>query len=264
MAATPTGRPSLLPSASLAGFLGVHLDPLEVDALIAVHGNECEYRRGQLCPCFRVETGQAAIGCPACRGLGWTYPESMRCRTAFLDHSKTAKGTMEGAGNMVQGEAQVTFRIGVVPGRGDLVLPDCEEHIVHEQFTRAVQQISQRDMRSRLPPGGLTRPLPPRSERLLYPDPFEVEAVSYLRGEEAVIATPDVDYRVAPLEGGTTIAWIGSRGPAPGEGYTVRYIAQAAYMVQSSPPNFRHEGAVAMPYRATLERLDKLQERDLR
>lgn len=264
MAARPT-RESLLAAARLDAYLPVHFNPHEIDALIAEHGNVCEYRRAVLCPCSRIETQMGAIGCPVCRGIGWSYPTTMRCTTRLLDQSRSGQSKIEPAGAILRGEAQFTFRIGILPALGDLVLPECETHVVMELMHRNVQQIDGYAEAVKLPPRGLSRPLPARSERLLYPEIFEIEAVVWIHEGELVVGVEGVQYRQKPTpDGGLTIEFMGSFGPQQGEGYSVRYIAQAAYMIRGSVPMFRHEGDVAFPYRSSLSRLDKVQEMDLR
>lgn len=262
-------RPSLLAGVNIAAFSSLHFNPLEIDAVIEEHGNWCEYRKGQLCPCARIETGQGNISCGVCRGLGWVYPAALRCRTKFLDSSRGGSSKMDPVGAIVSGQMQCTFRIGIVPARGDMILPECDEYVVHEQFHRAVQQVSRSEMRSRLPPSGTDRALPVRAERLLYPDVFEMESVTWIGvdadGKDVIMYGKEgTHYRLTTRDGGLWVDWTPGLGPEQGKGYTVRYVAAAAYLVKGAVPAFRHEANVAMPYKSSLERLDKLQEDDLR
>ncbi len=260
------------PGVDIAQYQTIHFDPFEVDKLIQQHGSLCEYRKAIPCPCSRIETRTAAIGCQVCRGLRWVHPE--RCDWRFLDHSRTGRRQSTPAGRATHGELSVTFRMGIVPAEGDMVLPYCEEHVVYEHFVRDVQQVSERDVRDRISFREAPRPQRPRVERLLYPDVLRVEMVCWIREtrgpqgrvEELVLASPDTDYRLERTEDGKgrRIRFVEGRGPARGVGYAVRYLAPAAYVVMGSDPSFRHEADVALPYRATLMRLDAYQERDQR
>ena len=63
---------------NLADLPGMHLSAAEFDSLIVQHGNSGELRRCLNCPCVRIDTRTADVGCKFCHGLGWLYPEELR------------------------------------------------------------------------------------------------------------------------------------------------------------------------------------------
>jgi hypothetical protein len=76
-----------------------------------------------------------------------------------------------------------------------------------------------------------------------------------------VEATPTLDFSLGPRN---EWRWVEGRGPAPGKGWTVRYRAPAAYMVDGAAPFFRQENNEDVPYRVTASRLDRMDPDDLR
>lgn len=255
-------RPGLLPGASVFNFESIHLNPLEYEEGILVHGSSGEYRRGMLCPCARVETGQGAVGCKNCRGLGWVHPKKMREPMIFLDSSRSAQGANHGSGWLLDGQIQVSFPLGVIPARGDLLFPDSEVGVIHETLWRALQQLDGRTVRRDLDqPGQRPGTLGPRRERLLYDDIHteDIQQISYRDGDGELVLAHRSEWRLR----GADIEWQGSCGPKVGEGYSVRYCAPVAYMVMKQWPAFRREADAVMPWRANLSRIDKLQETDL-
>jgi hypothetical protein len=256
--------------ANIGNFPAIHINPAELNALIVRHGSWAEYRKAVLCPCNRKETGMGSVGCKVCNGLGWAYPAELRQRCKFLDSSRTGQNRFEPSGHIVQGNLTVSIQAPLIPALGDVLMPCGERHIVHEQLHRALDQVDQREVRATADYGHRTRPSGPKAERLLYRDNVEVESLYW-----AVEPTgPDddglrrgrigTDFRLVPEGAGTRIEWVGTRGPARGKGYGVRYTADAAYMVKASMPVLRREANQQMPYRAVLDRLDKRQEADLR
>jgi len=256
----------ILDGVNVGAFPGIHFNPEEYTSLILNHGSGAEYRRSVTCPCARIETRQAAMGCKFCRGLGLLYPEDLRGPTIVLDSSRSATNKWAAAGVLPSGTIQVSFPIGVIPAIGDMLLPDEEVHVVEETLwrdDRAVDGNVVRLDRARMVPGR-DDPVPQRAavERLLYPDTTEIERVTYIdEARDAMVAARPADYRVA-ADG--TFTWAAGRGPEPGKAYTVRYRAPAAYIVHSSAPVFRQEASTGMPYKATLGRLDRLSADDLR
>jgi hypothetical protein len=256
-------RASLLGDVNIAQFTPpLHFNPKELTELIIQHGTDSEYRRAMICPCSRIETGMAAIGCKACRGLGFLYPPELRCPTTFLNSGRSNDLRQQPAGYTTSGQMQVTFPSGLIPGRGDLVLPACEEHEVHEHFHRAVQQVDHRELPRQFDVA--PRPLRARAERLLYPEITKLEEVYWLQDRERPMRGREgVDFTLQTRNGGLHVVWTDGRGPAPGEGYSLRYRAPATYMVEPGRALHRNEANVTLPYRATLHRLDQMAEADL-
>lgn len=256
-------RPGLLPDASVFNFESLHLNPVEYDSAILVHGSSGEYRKGMLCPCARIETGQGALGCKACRGLGRIHPVELREPMIFLDSSRSAQAKYTGAGLLVEGQLQVSFPLGVIPARGDLLLPDNEVAVIHETLFRAVQQYDGRKLRAELDqPGQRPNPTRVRRAQLLYDnlEPEAIQEVSYIAPNGLAVLARRSDWKLS----GARLEWLGKASPGAGEGFSVRYCAPAAYMVEAMWPVFRREADAVMPWRANLTRIDKLQENDLR
>lgn len=260
-------RPGIFERSSIGDFPPLHMNPQEFSDLVILHGSSGELRPGVLCPCMRVETKRPSAGCDVCRGTGWIYPKDRRCPMVFLDHSRSVRRQHNGPGYLSDGTIAVTFPCGVVPAKGDLLLPDGEIHVVHEIFHRDVNQVNNRLLeeshrkvrddalqRSRVP-DWVRRPFQPTRNRLLYPEHHEIEALYWIRDDDLVEARRGIEYRLDP-DG--TITWIHD-GPARGQGFTVRYRAPAAYIIHPEAPSFRHESDLAMPWSARGQALDRLQ-----
>lgn len=243
----------------IGGLGGLHFDPFEMNDLVEKHGIGAELRQAVLCPCIRPETGHARASCPDCRGLRWLHPEALRQSVIVLLSSRNLQRQALAAGHMLTGTAQVTFPIGIVPGEGDLLLPEGEEHVVSEILYRAQLDASPSRVRALTTASDEQPPnLTPRRERLLYPDIVRVEHVVYWTDSapagRATPATRDHDWR---LGADGAIEWVAGRGPAPGAGYSVRYVAPAAYMLFPAEPKFRSENGQTMLYSVLAQRLDR-------
>lgn len=240
----------------MADFGGVHFDADEFSDLVVDHGVGAELRRSQVCPCVREETLGARASCPLCAGLRWIHPESGREPvTVLLGSQQLQRAALQG-GTLLTGTVQVTFPVGIVPGEGDLLLPDGEVHVVHETLWRAAQPVAAARMRSRVTASDQVPQQPSqRRERLLYPDVTEIEAVWFWddEGSQPLQAFENADW----LHQGGRIVWLGDRGPAAGQAYTVRYHAPAAYLLFPGEPVYRQEAGTTMPYKAIANRLDR-------
>lgn len=239
----------------ITDFPHVHIDPMELSDLIETHGVGCELRRAVWCPCSRVETRQARTGCPFCKGLRFTYPKKMRDDIVALVQSRNPKRALVPAGELVTGIAVVTFPIGIVPGLGDMLLPAGEFHVVHEVLWRAYNPIDNQAIRARERTPDVAAPkIDPGPEALLYP---KVECIEHLhwidRQANKLCEASAADYELK----GNVIEWRDGRGPKPGEGYSVRYRAQAAYILNPGEPVTRSESGQGMPYRVEAQRLDR-------
>jgi len=234
----------------------IHVDPAELDDLIEQHGQSAELRRGIKCPCLRLETGLPAIGCPSCFGRGYLHPQKHREPIVVLLQNRSNKREDQAAGQLIHGDAQATFPRPIIAAPGDMILPDNETHIVQEVIYRAHQQLSGSDIRFRDSIGDYRVPeQSPTPDRLKYPRVSEVEAVFYEQaGTRAILeAVEGVEY----TRTGQRIEWREGCGPSPARGYTVRYRAPAAYVVEYDPGMFRAEAGTAYPYRCSVSRLDQ-------
>ncbi len=245
-----------------------HFDPVALDNLVIANGTRGELRRGVLCPCARSETHMARGSCPSCKGVGWLYPERLRCPSYMAMQNREIGITTSTAGILTDGEMLATSVSTVAPERGDMWVPCGEAHTVHQTLWRKQQQVDVNDLRARLreQDRSLNGTVPkPRLERLLYANStghichYEVEddATNDKRVVEAIAGR---DFVVV----GQDVRWAQDVGPAPGRAYTMRYDAPAMYIVARKVPRFRSEGGQPLPQRCVLAQLDKLQDRDLR
>jgi len=276
----PTTRPvPEFRAATTSRFPNLHVDADELDDLVHDHGQGAEWRPAVRCPCARLETRLASSACKACRGLGYYYPANKREPIIVLLSSRQPKREDLAAGRVVRGDVQATFPVGIRPAPGDMVLPDEETHTVSEVIYRRHQQIRPAgfDDRRVLPAATLPavtsrKDVPelqpvqaePDGDRLIYGDGVVIESIWYFpRGRnhsEPVEARAGSDYDLV----GNEIRWRPGQGPEPGEGYTVRYQAPAAYIVEYDPALYRQEAGTRYPFRCAMHRLDKWGERDLR
>jgi hypothetical protein len=252
----------LLDSTNLADItVGTHLSALEYDTFIVINGNSGEFRRAMLCPCVRIDTRTPDVSCKQCHGIGRTYPMHLREPMIALDTNRNAMAKLAGAGKITQGSIQVTFPSKVVPGFGDMWLPDNEEHVVNETLFRGgSNRANAAVVRAGRVGDSVPRIPVARQERLLYPAPCCVENVSYKDADgETIHATP-AQYHVD--DDGRWTWKVG--GPEMGKAWTVRYRAPAAYVVHLSSPVYRSEADEALPHKTTLQRLDTVSSEDLR
>jgi hypothetical protein len=241
---------------SINDFAHLHLDPHELSDLIETHGTGAELRRAVWCPCVRVETRAPRTGCPHCKGLRFTYPDKLRDDVVCLVQSRNPKRALVPAGELVTGIAVVTFPLGIVPGLGDMLLPEGEFHVVHESLWRAYQPIDNQTIRDRLRRTRDTEApkIDPGPEILLYPKIACVEHLHWIDRETAKLCEGSAaDYELQ----GATVVWREGRGPAAGDAYSIRYRAQAAYILNPGEPVTRAESGQGMPYRVEAQRLDK-------
>lgn len=255
--------PGLFDDLNLASVGGAfHLNPEEYDDLIAQEGNCAELRRAVLCPCVRLDERTPRSTCPHCDGLGRLYPEDMRSPLIVLDASRSANLQLANAGLLAAGQISVTFPRGYVPARGDLVYPEGDQHVVLQTLWRQSTTRTTREQRDTYADyGAIPLAQIPRTERLLYREcELEMESVHYLAGEKLHCARPN-EYRIEP-DG--RFVWLDPFGPGQGEAFSLRYRADAAYMVGFSVPLYRHGADRDAPYRAELKRLDKISPEDLR
>lgn len=247
--------PGLIIDFGLADHAAVHIDPQELEDVIETHGTGCEYRPAVRCPCLRVESGTPRVNCRHCKGLGWVYPKDRRGPTVALVREREPRTQDEVAGEATTGNVTVTFPLGVVPARGDMLLPDGEEHAVQQTLRRPAVQVSAAELRSRRTvPDQRPVALKAAAERLLYPDVKRIEAVTWIDADDELReAREGVHYVLR----GDLVEWVGDVGPARGAAYSVRYIAPAAYILDLGAPVFRSESGQVAPYRAMARRLDR-------
>lgn len=238
-----------------------HYNPAEYASLIVQHGIGAQYRKAILCPCIRLDTGMPRVGCPHCRGLGRLYPLKWRIPMIVLDTSRSSNVKMAVAGLMMDGIITLSFPPGVIPGVGDLVLPDGDLHIVQETLFRGGTKRVPDSIRNAPRVTSVAIPNEGRDERLLYPTDVEIEAAYYLDAGDNLIEARDDAYTLG-VENRWT--WRDGEGPEMGHAWTVRYRATACYMIAGTGPMFRCEADVAQPYKAQAKRLDRLAPSDLR
>lgn len=262
---------------NIGDFAEFHHEPAELLALIEMHGTGCELKVAVQCPCRRIETGAPRGPCPHCKGMGWAYPSSEPMMA--LLHSRAPRVADNAPGWEYMGSIRAVFPLPYIPARGDQIRPDCEEHVVQETLVRARHEVDARAVRAR-PVDHQAGPrrydasdvnvvvlaVPTVDDVLLYDSVTAIESVHWITprpgaaDERLVAGRPGVDFDLV----GGRLRWHPGRGPEAGESYSVRYRAPAAYVVLDQAPVLRSEGGVAFPYAATLMRLDRLAQQDLR
>jgi len=254
-------------TANIGDFAEFHINPEEINAIIEIHGVGAEFRRGVMCPCQRPESGMARSECSVCKGVGWTYPKARYEPAVVLLTSRRGNLRFDAGGTVVDGQASCTFPMGYTPRRGDVIMPECEIHLVDQILYRQQKQLTGSELREnatvfdQLPPAVVKQ-----RDRLLYDDAVIVW-VHYIQGygtkdEKLVEAHQGVHYRLAP---GGEIVWLDdAMAPLPGQSFTVSYEAPAAYIVLRGEPVLRMEGGQRIPWRTDVERLDKWALEDFR
>ena len=244
--------------------VGVHLNADEFDTQIELHGSTGTHCAGITCPCMRNHERTPDAMCAHCRGQGYLYPEQTRTRTIALDTSRSATAKLVAAGKMLDGSVQLTFRAGIVPAWGDLWLPDGEEHVVEEVLVQRTDPVRtdagiwRVTSDSRPVAGDMPKP------RLLYPHFRSIDLVTWL--ERGIDGTTTVKYPPASeysVDADGRWTWRPGAGPPPGQVWTVRYRAPAAYRVFQVAPRYRTEADQRMPHAVTARRLDRVGADDL-
>lgn len=240
----------------IGAFAHFHINVEELNDLVETHGIGCEWRQAVWCPCIRPDTRSARAGCPHCRGLRFTYPQELRVDMIALVQNRHPQRSLTPSGELITGMAVITFPIGPVPAVGDMVLPCGEFHVVHETLWRAYNPIDNTAVKARV---SRTRDaLPPKieaqPEKLLYPDPIEIDRLHWIDANGKLCVASAADYELV----GNEIRWRAGRGPATGDGYSLRYKAKAAYILNPGEPVYRREGPGAgWPYKVEAARLDR-------
>lgn len=270
----------------LPGMRGMRLDRVfrhevsvaEIDGLILRDGTPrapCwgSYRPGELCPCLGLEERKADAGCPECHGIGVRHPAARYIKTRALVSARSSTFTHANVGDWTMGSATATFPSCIQPATNDLWLPgDGEAHVVNEakRYGYQVDPVAHRAEFDLNLGYESTRsaelPEAPLSQRLLYPEVTSLISVTWFDRENhperrVVTGRPGVDYR---LRNGVVEFLDGGERPNRGAGYVVQYKAPACYVVAASQPAYRNVIGNQMPFKVTLQRLDKRSEQDVR
>lgn len=235
--------------------LGIHLRASTFDKTIARYGSPGVLWPAVTCPCANPAEGSRDPTCPNCAGQGVLYPPERWQRTRALDTQRNATVQLIAAGQLPEGSIRITFPTAVIPSKGDLWLPDLEEHVVDEVLS--VRQPIPRERLSMWEKTTDTEPavdIPARA-RLKYPKVLAVEVVTWRDPvTKAICYASEGDYTIAPNGDWT---WLRG-GPGPGASWSVRYRAPAAYRLHTELPRYRAEGGKRMPHACTGRRLDRI------
>lgn len=250
----------------------------EIDGIILRDGTPrapCwgSYRPAEMCPCLRLETRTGRPGCPECFGIGWRYPAARWVKTRVMMSARSATLVHALAGDWASGTASATFPSCIQPALQDIWMPrDGEEHVVNEAKRFQYQVSPERHGGSLDASLGYETtsdpvlPDAPLSERLIYPEVTALVAVTWFDREDhparqVVTGIEGVDYR---LRDGAVEFLPAGRRPERGAGYVVQYRAPAAYSVGMPQPAYRNVVGNRMPFKVTLQRLDKRGDQDVR
>lgn len=245
----------------------LRIDPQRLQSLIERHGVSGELRRSMICPCVRSETGRARLDCPSCLGLGRLYPAHAREPLCVLLLNRNPMGSDAEPGAMVRVDATMTLPLPIVPGRGDMFVPDREQHVVDEVFhagrldadaeVLAEEELTGISLESQ---GSQSRSFTLRYPADVTGCPLVVEHVSWWDGQQARMGTEGEDWWLD----GRELVFAPGAGPSQGEAHvSVRYRAPAAYVVEHNPAFYRAGSGVTVPFRCGVSRLDKMGKRDL-
>lgn len=256
--------------ARLTSFAAVHFDPTELDEFIAQHGTCGRLRRAMVCPCRRSASEQAAVDCPDCFGAGLLYPSGLDVHTTALLTSRDASSRALPVGHMTTGHLSATFQSMIspgaplIPGRGDQFWPEGEQHVVAQLLYRGgMPDLVDRHAMD-WGPEPIPRAVEPEHDRLLYPEVTTVESAVIRGPTGAVEVVQGVHFTLERRDRQTYIVWAPGRGPERGRAVSLRYRAQAVYIVSDSSPRARMEAGAGMPYQAQLHRLDRWGEEGMR
>lgn len=238
-----------------------------IDAFIDRRGVDVEWRRGIPCPCKQPDTRQPRIDCDVCASTGFAYPTKLRERLKILVTGRQWNVRTSEGGNLTSGTVNLTFPRGKVPGTGDQVWPENEEHVVMQDVPTRYRPVDVRALAEIAADGArIVRP-GPQGDRLLYPDILAIEYVSWYDAEHGrlVELREHLDYSVATRDTHSSVRWHDKGAPPPaGSMVSWRYTAPAVFMLMPSEPRFRQQGNQPLPYSAMGYRLDKWGEKDLR
>jgi|GEM_PF-2998034 hypothetical protein len=248
---------------SLGNFARLPLDPELYDELIETEGIEVTVRRAVPCPCVRIETLRSRVRCPHCNGLRWTYPRELELELVALVLNRSPKRVLQAPGEIVTGTVTCTFTREYIPGAGDLVLPQRERHVVtqtliHKENQHRLAALRQQERARAVPQELLPKPDVP-GDRLLYSNPLSIDYVAFIDGGRLVLGRDGVHWRL--VDG--CLEWTDLAGLQPGDAYSVRYTAPAAYMLNPGEPVARAGVDGFLPYRCQGMRLDRWSSVDL-
>ena len=99
------------------------VDRNSVHDVINQFSSAISYWKAVACPCHDERSGQPALDCANCRGLGWfhTAAETGEEYQRAMVHSRQSKEITAKGGTYITGYASITLMPGVVPGDGDII-----------------------------------------------------------------------------------------------------------------------------------------------
>lgn len=112
------------------------LDRQSVNDVIDQFSSAITYWKATACPCQDERSGQPALDCFNCRGLGWfhTAAETGDEYQRAMAHSRRAVEKNNKGGRIVTGYASITLQPGVIPGDGDLVQICKDIEVVNNEY----------------------------------------------------------------------------------------------------------------------------------
>lgn len=230
------------------------IDLEEIKAFIDQGSVAIRYWKAMTCPCATPATGQPNIVCALCRGLGWAYGshELDDDYGRALVHNRRSHKVGDDGGYITQGYASITFRIGIIPGDGDLVQVCVDREIVNDEY-HVVGALLQ---------DGTT------AETLRFRDVFCVERVMIFEPlTRRVIVPPPGSWHFDAAERRVVFLEPGMKGAR----YSVRYQARPEYVCQGQtakplmraghddqlPEPYRSKTDIVYPYNVQAVRLDR-------
>jgi len=207
-----------------------HFDLNKQIAMIQGHGSACLITPCLQCPCL-LEDRQFSPTCFACHGTGRLYLADQAFSTTLLLHHEDSKRTFEEAGTWTMG----TILASVLP---DVRLYDRDKVRVLDILDTFNDEV-------------LTQGL---DDTVRFTSGVHVLLVA----DRQRIYRETLDYVLTPP---ATITWVaGGLAPGLGQQYSIKYEAQAEYLVVEDSPRLRVEYHVPQSSEVRLQRLDRLSE----
>lgn len=257
----------------------IDIDAPGMNELVAARGTDVAFWPAVACPCSRTDSGKARRRCQLCNGYGFAYPADMRCDSMrVLLQSQTATEARTPAGGMISGRVVATFPSSILPQPGDLVLPKGQVHQCDEVLLRGRNPVQDDIALLRDNNLAVQEDASTPDEALRYPEILQILGVwgyNHLAGgdilrkyrvDSAGDLTHDqtVEYQAAVMPryteadytlAGNVIRWNRGRGPALGTQYTVKYRANAVFIVGDEAP-YRSDRDTPLQRRVSLVRYD--------
>jgi len=210
--------------------MGMPLSPALFNRQLRQMGQSVTWRRAALCPCRDTYSGQAAMGCPSCDGVGVTWEAPVPAWTGVV--SQRVARAWGGFSAWESGDEALS-----IPSASPLYRLGENDRVLMQDSSEPFQTVMVRD----------------GTERLRWPV-VELDRCFWLRpGDQAQVEgdLPDV------AEDGR-LSWPNlMRAPDPGVQFSLRGRRLLEFFIfQELPQDRAHIGGLALPRRVVARRFD--------